>query len=141
MKKLIQAVLITTILVLGVSNLFANEQDVKAEVNKYLTAVNEKEANTIDNFTNDETTFTMINSIIGKKEVLSEKDYLQFVKDGKAGAWVTSAEIKFVNLQGELAVALIEFESKSLVRNEFLTLLKTDGKWEIINSVSSLSKK
>ena len=79
MKKLIQAVLITTILVLGVSNLFANEQDVKAEVNKYLTAVNEKEANTIDNFTNDETTFSMINSFICKKEVLSEKVYLHFV--------------------------------------------------------------
>lgn len=141
MKKLIQAALITTILVLGVTNLFATEQAVKAKVNQYLTAVNEKEAATIDNFTSDETTFTMINSIIGKKEVLNERDYLQFVKDGKAGAWVTSAEVKFVDLKGELAVALIEFESKSLVRNEYLTLVKTDGKWEIINSVSSLSKK
>ena len=141
MKKLIQAVIVITILLSGLSNLFASEQDVKSTVNEYLTAVSNKEASIVDNLSSDETTFTMLNGIIGKKEILSEDDYAQFVKDGKAGAWVTNTDIKFVDLQGNLAVALVEFEGKSLVRKEYLTLVLTDGKWEIINSVSSLSKK
>ncbi|MCW8850134.1 MAG: nuclear transport factor 2 family protein [Melioribacteraceae bacterium] len=141
MKRLIQAIIVITILISGMSNIFANEQDVKSTVNQYLNAVNDKEATLVDNLSNDETTFTMINSIIGKKEILSESDYLQFVEDGKAGAWVTNSEIKFVDLQDNLAVALVEFEGKSLLRKEYLTLAMTDGKWEIINSVSSLSKK
>ena len=141
MKHLIQAVLISAILFSAASNLFADEQEVKSTVNQYLDAVSKKEAKTIDDFTSDETTFTMINSIIGKKETLSEDDYLQFVKDGKAGAWVTSSDVKFVNLKGNLAVALLAFEGKTLIRNEYLTLEMIDGKWEIINSVSSLSKK
>jgi hypothetical protein len=141
MKKLIQAIIVITILLSGLSNLIASEQEVKSTVNQYLTAVNNKEASIVDNLSNDETTFTMINSIIGKTETLSEKDYLQFVEEGKAGAWVTSSDVQFVNLQDNLAVALVEFEGKSLVRKEYLTLVMTDGKWEIINSVSSLSKK
>ncbi len=141
MKKLIQAIIVTTILVSGVSNLFASEQEVKTTLNQYLTAVNNKEASIVDNLSNDETKFTMINSIIGKTETLSEKDYLQFVEEGKAGAWVTNSDVQFVNFQDNLAVALVEFVGKSLVRKEYLTLVMTDGKWEIINSVSSLSKK
>lgn len=141
MKKLIQAIIVATILVSGVSNLFASEQEVKTTLNQYLTAVNNKEASIVDNLSNDETKFTMINSIIGKTETLSEKDYLQFVEEGKAGAWVTNSDVQFVNFQDNLAVALVEFVGKSLVRKEYLTLVMTDGKWEIINSVSSLSKK
>lgn len=141
MKKLVQAIIVLTILVSSVSNLFASENEVKSTINQYLTAINNKEAGTVEDISNDETTFTMINSIIGKKEIMSEEDYTQFVKDGKAGAWVTNTDIKFVDLQGNLAVALVEFEGKSLVRKEYLTLVMTDGKWEIINSVSSLAKK
>ena len=141
MKRLIQAIIVITILISGMSNIFASEQDVKSTVNQYLNAVNDKEASLVDNLSNDETTFTMINSIIGKTETLSEKDYLQFVEEGKAGAWVTNSDVQFVNFQDNLAVALVEFVGKSLVRKEYLTLVMTDGKWEIINSVSSLSKK
>ena len=141
MKKLNQAILLFTILIIGVSNSFASEKDVTDQVNQYLSAVNQKETKTLDEFIDDEANFTMLNKIIGKKELLNEKDYLKFVKDGKVGSWVTGSSVKSVNVQGDLAVAYVESEGKTLIRKEYVTLVFSEGNWEIINSVSALSKK
>ena len=141
MKKLNQAIILFTILIIGVSNSFATEKDVTDQVNQYLSAVNQKETKTLDEFIDDEANFTMLNKIIGKKELLNEKDYLKFVKDGKVGSWVTGSSVKSVNVQGDLAVAYVESEGKTLIRKEYVKLVFSEGNWEIINSVSALSKK
>jgi Putative lumazine-binding len=141
MEKLNQAILILLVLIFGVSNLFANEKEVTARINQYLSAINEMETTVLDNLVNDEAIITIINKIVGKKELLSEKDYMKIVKSGKVGGWVRSTDVKIVSLQNELAIAYIESESNKLIRKEFLTLVIEDGNWEIVNSVSSLSKK
>ncbi|MCB0746614.1 MAG: nuclear transport factor 2 family protein [Ignavibacteriales bacterium] len=140
MKKFNQAILLLTILIIGVSNSFAADNDVENKINQYLSAVNQKETKTLDTFINDEANFTMLNKIVNKNELLNEKDYLKFIEDGKS-AWITSSKVKDVNVQGDLAVAYIESEGKTLVRKEYVTLVNSDGNWEIINSVSALSKK
>ncbi|MCB0752335.1 MAG: nuclear transport factor 2 family protein [Ignavibacteriae bacterium] len=140
MKKFNQAILLLTILIIGVSNSFAADNDVENKINQYLSAVNQKETKTLDTFINDEANFTMLNKIVNKNELLNEKDYLKFIEDGKS-AWVTSSKVKDVNVQGDLAVAYIESEGKTLVRKEYVTLVNSNGNWEIINSVSALSKK
>lgn len=141
MKKLNQVTIVLLVLIIGVSSSFASENDVKATINEYLSAINKKETKTIDSFVNDDANFTMLNSIIGKKEVLDQDDYLDFVKQGKAGAWVTSNEVKLVNLQGDIAVVYAESEGKTLIRKEYFTLVMNNGQWEIVNSVSTLAKK
>lgn len=141
MKKLNQAILILAILILGVTNSFANEKEVTDKINQYLGDIKAKETTALANFINDNTNFTMINNILGKKELLNEKDYLQSVKTGKVGIWVTSTDVKLVDLREEFAIAYIESESEKLIRKEYLTLVLADGNWEIVNSVSSLSKK
>ncbi|MCB0743717.1 MAG: nuclear transport factor 2 family protein [Ignavibacteriae bacterium] len=140
MKKFNQAILLLTILIIGVSNSFAADNDVENKINQYLSAVNQKETKTLDTFINDEANFTMLNKIVNKNELLNEKDYLKFIEDGKS-AWITSSKVKDVNVQGDLAVAYIESEGKTLVRKEYVTLVNSNGNWEIINSVSALSKK
>ena len=140
MKKFNQAILLLTILIIGVSNSFAADNDVENKINQYLSAVNQKETKKLDTFINDEANFTMLNKIVNKNELLNEKDYLKFIEDGKS-AWITSSKVKDVNVQGDLAVAYIESEGKTLVRKEYVTLVNSDGNWEIINSVSALSKK
>jgi len=141
MKTLNQTMLILTILIVGITTSFASENAVTDKVNQYLNAVKAKEASTLDDFVNSEANFIVINNILGKKELLSENDYLKDVKTGKIGLWVASSEIKFVDLKDKLAVAYIESENKKLIRKEYLTLVLEDGNWEIVNSVSSLSKK
>lgn len=141
MRKLNQGILILSILFLAFTSMFASENAVTDKVNQYLDAVKAKEASTLEDFVNSEANFIVINNILGKKELLSDDDYLKEVKAGKIGLWVTSSEVKFVDLKDKLAVAYIESENTKLIRKEYLTLVLEDGNWEIVNSVSSLSKK
>lgn len=141
MNKLNKVLLAMVILIFGVTNSFAAENEVTNKINEYLNALNEKETTVLDNLVNDEANFTMINKIIGKNELLSEADYIQIVKEGKVGRWVTSTEVKIVDLQDELAIVSIVSDGKKLVGKEYLTLVLVNGNWEIVNSVSTLSKK
>jgi hypothetical protein len=141
MQKLNQALILLFFLIIGTSNLFASEKDVTDKVNQYLSALNQKETKTLDVYINNDANFTLFNNIVGAQEHLNKNDYIKFVEDGQVGVWTSNTEVKSVNEQGNLAVAYIESESKNLVRQEYLTLINTNGNWEIISSVSTLSKK
>ncbi len=141
MKVIKQLTLTLIILIFTVSSSFADKKEVTEKINQYLTAVQKKDAKTVENLVSDETNFTMINSIVEKTELLSEDDFAKFVKEGRAGAWVTSNKVMFVDQRDNLAIAYIESNGKTLIRKEYLTLVNKDGKWQITNSVSTLAKK
>ena len=141
MKKLNHLTILLLIFVVGATNLFASEKDVTDKVNQFLNTSQQKETKTIDNIVCDEVNFTMVNGIIGKKEILTKEDYLRFVLAGKADGWSPRTEIKSVDIQGDLAAVYLEADATNLMRREYLTLIMSNGEWKIVNSVSTLSKK
>lgn len=120
---------------------FAGEKEVTDVVNQYLTAAKGKEVNAIDKIVSESADFISINNIINKRENHNKSEFLDIVKSGKFGSWTNTTNVKLVDQQETIAVAYIEYESKKLVQNEYITLVLSDGNWEIVNSVYSLSKK
>lgn len=141
MKILKQLVFTLLILIFTVSTSAAENKEVTEKINQYLTAVQKKDAKTVENLVSDETNFTMVNSIVNKTDILSKDDLAKFVKEGRAGAWVTGNKVMFVDQHDDLAIAYIESDGKTLIRKEYLTLVNKDGNWQIVNSVSTLAKK
>lgn len=141
MRKLNQTLIILLTLIIGTSNLFAADNAVTDRVNQYLSALSQKESTAADNCICNEANFTMFNNIVGEKEHFNKEDFLKQLQNGDVGVWAKKSEIKDVKVSGNLAVVYLESEIKNLSRQEYLTLVNSEGNWEIVSSVSSLSKK
>ncbi len=141
MRKLNQTLIILLTLIIGTSNLFAADQVVTDKVNNYLNALSQRDTTPLENCICTSANFTMFNNIVGEKESFNKEDYLKKVKDGEVGAWAANTEIKDVKINGNLAVVYLESEIRNLSRQEYLTLVNSHGSWEIVSSVSTLSKK
>ena len=141
MKKNNGTVKVFVLMALFAITTFAGEKEVTDVVNQYLTATKGKEVKAIDKIVSENADFIRINNIINKRENHNKSDFLDIVKSGKFYSWSSTTNVKLVDQQETIAVAYIEYESKKLVQNEYITLVLSDGNWEIVNSVCSLSKK
>jgi hypothetical protein len=141
MKKLNQTIVILLVLIFGVLNLFAADNQITEKVNQYLNALTQQETTTLDTYINNEANFTMFNNIVNSQENHNKADYLKLVKDGQIGIWAKSTEVKDVKVNGDMAVVYLVSEIRNVTRQEYLTLINSKGNWEIVSSVSTLSKK
>jgi len=141
MKKNNLTVKIFVLLALFAITTFAGEKEVTDVVNQYLTTAKGKEVKAIDKIVSENADFIKINNIINKRENHNKSDFLDIVKSGTFCNWASATNVKLVDEQENIAVAYVEYESEKLVQNEYITLVLTDGNWEIVNSVCSLSKK
>ena len=141
MRKFNQALMVLLTLIIGTSILFAADNAVKDKVNQYLNALSQGESTALDNYICNEANFAMFNNIVGEEEHFNKDNYLKQVKDGQVGVWAKNSEIKDVKVSGDIAVVYLESEVRNLSRQEYLTLVNSHGGWEIVSSVSTLSKK
>ncbi len=141
MKKNNRTVTVFVLMALFAITTFAGEKEVTDVVNQYLMAAKGKEVKAIDKIVSESADFISINNIINKRENYNKSDFLDIVKSGKFGSWTSTTNVKLVDQQETIAVAYIKYECKKLVQKEYITLVLSDGNWEIVNSVYSLSKK
>ena len=140
MKKNHRTVIVFVLLALFAITTFAGEKEVKDVVNQYLTTAKGKEVKAMDKIVSENADFIRINNIINKSENHNKSDFLDIVKSGKFCSWASTTDVKIVDEKENIAVVSVEYKSAKLVQNEYITLVLTDGNWEIVNSVCSLSK-
>jgi Putative lumazine-binding len=140
MKSLNQVFVIFGMMVLLSVSSFASEKDVTDLVNEYVRSVKEKEVKSVDKLINDDANFIKINTIINKKNVNDKDEFLKVVKSGHFCSSATETNVNIVEYQDAMAIACVEYESNKIVVKEFLTLVLSEGNWEVVNSVCSLKK-
>jgi Putative lumazine-binding len=140
MKRLNQVFVIFGMMVLLSVSSFANEKDVTDLVNEYIRGVKEKEVKSVDKLINDDANFIKINTIINKKNVNDKDEFLKVVKAGHFCSSATETNVKIVEYEDAMAIACVDYEGNRIVVKEFLTLVLSEGKWEVVNSVCSLKK-
>lgn len=140
-KKLHLLIPILVVSIISSINVFASDDVITEKVNMYLKAMKESDTKVFDNLISDEADFINMNLIMNSTEITDKEDFLSLIKKKNLNSFAKNITIKIIDVQDAMAVALIEYQNDRIIKKEYLTFVNKDNNWEIMNSVSSLSKK
>jgi hypothetical protein len=69
---------------------------------------------------------------------MSKGDYINNIKSGTIGGWVAKLSINSIDVNDNTAMAKIELVDPRVKQSGYLTLIKVNGEWEILNGVYTL---
>ncbi|MCU7494362.1 MAG: nuclear transport factor 2 family protein [Ignavibacteria bacterium] len=117
------------------------EEEVKQAVSSYVKATDTKNVSNLQQLLSSNATFSTFNKINNRFSQLLAEDYISSVKSGKIGGWERNLTINSVDVNENLAMAKIELTDARLIQVEYVTLMKVDGSWKIVNSALTVEKK
>ena len=135
--------LFTTVLLIMFSAVYvaqSNKGDVDEFVNNYLQNLNTNNTSGISKVLHDDGSFFGVNDITNKTVNNSAEEYVELIKTGRLGGWNGTAEVNHVSVNTNIASADVQISNGRLKQTQYLTLLKTDEGWKVINATYSLSK-
>ncbi len=116
------------------------KSDVDSFVNDYLQNLNTNNTSGIVKVIHEEGAFFGVNAITNKTVKNSAEEYIELIKTGRLGGWNGTATVNHVSMNTNIASADIQITNGRLKQTQYLTLLKTDDGWKVVNATYSLSK-
>lgn len=117
------------------------EDEVKQAVSTYVKAVDTKNVSNLQQVLLPNATFSSLNKINNNFTQVPASDYIASVKAGKIGGWERNLSINSVDVSENIATAKLELTDARLKQVEYVTLMKVDGSWKIVNSALTVEKK
>lgn len=111
---------------------------VKQTIKTYVQSTDARNADQLEKVLYDNCNFISYNEITHKTSEMADGSFLDLVKDGKAGGWTRNLNINSVDVNDNMAVAKVEISDSKVKETGFLTLIKNNGSWKIMNGVSTL---
>lgn len=139
MKNSFQLFLILLFFTLSAA-VFAQDNEVNSFVDEYLQNLNTNNTSAISKVLYDDAAFFGVNDITNNTVENSAEEYIELIKTGRLGGWKGTAKVNHVSVNTNIAAADIQISTGRLKQTQYLTLLKTDEGWKVINATYSLSK-
>ena len=142
--KLKALVLALTVIIFSTTLIAGNNpvdnEAVKSVINQYAQCLDSKDTSTLEDLLYTGAKFVCYNSM---RDVITEYDADQFlagVKKGKLGGWKRDVTIISVDTNEKTAMVKVEFTDARLKTTEYISIVKVDGAWKIVNCTSTLEK-
>ncbi|MGE5353447.1 MAG: nuclear transport factor 2 family protein [Bacteroidota bacterium] len=117
------------------------EDEVKQAVTSYEKAIDTKNVSNLQQLLASNATITTLNKINNNFSQFAAADYISSVKAGKIGGWERNLTINSVDVNDNMAMAKVELTDARLKQVEFVTLMKVNGSWKIVNTALTVEKK
>ena len=118
----------------------ADEEAVKQAITTYVTGTDSKNTSALESVFHDAATFVGHNKLRNQYTSYSSSEYINAVKRGRMGGWKRDLTITQVDVADGTAMAKIIVSDKKLRQHEYVSLIKVDGAWKIVNSTFSVEK-
>lgn len=118
----------------------SSDNDVKNFVNDYMNNLNSNNSAAISDVLHSDGTYYGFNDITQKSVKNSAEEYIELIKTGRLGGWKGTTKVNHISVNTNIASAGIQISTGRLKQTQYLTLMKTDGDWKVINVAYSLSK-
>lgn len=117
------------------------EDEVKQAVTSYEKAIDTKNVSNLQQLLATNASITTLNKINNNFAQYAASDYISSVKSGKIGGWERNLTINSVDVNENLAIAKVELTDARLKQVEYVTLMKVNGSWKIVNSALTVEKR
>jgi Putative lumazine-binding len=114
------------------------DSTVKLAVEKFVSASQDKNSKDLESILSDNFSFFNYNSITKEGAQMTKGDYINNIKKGAIGGWVSKLNINSIDVSDNTAMAKIELVDTRVKQSGYLTLIKVNGEWEILNGVYTL---
>jgi hypothetical protein len=143
MKKLI---LLFAVLCLVVPNFASNnspaeEAVIKETVTKFMDGIDNKDVSAIESVITKEASFVDANNIARLVESYNADDLFYKLRNRKLGGWKRDYKIVNVDSENGIAMVKVQVDVKSLVQIYYISLVKVNNDWKIVNSTTAIFKK
>ena len=85
--------------------------------------------------------FVGVNKINNSLVNSNENEYIELVKKGRMGGWQRDFNVASLDANDQTAMAKVEITDSKLKQTEYLTLVKVDGAWKIVNRTYTVEMK
>lgn len=140
-KKIAVAMLVFafSFLTFGGTNPSSTEDTaIQTTVEKFVNASQNKDSKELSNVLSSDFSFLDYNNITKKGVQMSKDSYIDNIKNGTIGGWAAKLNINSIDVTDNTAMAKVELVDSRVKRSGYLTLIKVDGGWEILNGVYTL---
>ncbi|HEX2865587.1 MAG TPA: nuclear transport factor 2 family protein [Ignavibacteriales bacterium] len=117
------------------------EDEVRQAVSSFVKATDTRNVSNLQELLAPKASFSTLNKINNSFTQVAAEDYINSVKAGKIGGWERNLTINSVDINDNLAMAKLELTDARLKQVEFVTLMKVNGSWKIVNSALTTEKK
>jgi len=141
--KLLNALLTFALIIVATFNINASPNDedaIKQTLESYVSSVDQKDSDKLEDVFFKDATLIGMNNITKKMTELSDDALIAQVKNGMVGGWKRNLKIHSIDVSGSTAMAKIEVSDAKLKQIEYVTLIKVDESWKIVNSTFTLEK-
>lgn len=126
-----------------ISSLFAasNPQDVEAikeVIKSYVTSVDMRNADNLEKVLYSEGNYVNYNKISNQTLQMSNDEFIDMVKKGRAGGWTRELNVNNVDVNSNTAIAKVEIVDSKVKQSGYLTLVKDKDTWKIVTSAYTL---
>lgn len=143
MKKLffLTAIFYLVIPIFALNNSPAEEEVIKKTVTAFMDGIDSKDVNAIQGVITKEASFVDANNIAKLVESYNADDLFYKLRNRKLGGWKRDYKIVNVDSENGIAMVKVQVDVKSLVQIYYISLVKVNNDWKIVNSTTAIFKK
>ncbi|HEX3073811.1 MAG TPA: nuclear transport factor 2 family protein [Ignavibacteriales bacterium] len=110
-----------------------DETAIKQTIENFVKGTDSRNVSMLEKVFYEDASFVGVNKI-NKSFVNSNNDeYIDLVKKGRMGGWQREFNVASLDANDQTAMAKVEITDSKLKQTEYLTLVKVDGAWKIVN--------
>jgi len=111
-------------------------------ITAYATALDHQDAAAAETFLDPEFRIVLNNhNNSGTTSILSRAQYLDMIREGKAGGVKRSISFLLTDLHENAAVVKVRLEGEKSVFTNYYSLLKRDDQWLVVNDIPQITPK
>lgn len=111
-------------------------------ITAYAKALDHQDAATAETFLDPEFRIVLNNhNNSGTTSILSRAQYLDMIREGKAGGVKRSISFLLTDLHENAAVVKVRLEGEKSVFTNYYSLLKRDDQWLVVNDIPQITPK
>ncbi len=118
-----------------------DETAIKQTIEDYVKGTDSRNVSMLEKVFFKDAQFVGVNKINNSLVNSTEEEYIDLVKKGRMGGWQREFNVSSVDANDKTAMAKVEISDAKLKQTEYLTLVKVDGSWKIVNRTYTVEMK